>query len=75
MKEDKDDKTIAAAMSHHKELHALALKNGKVKNGAIDKAWLAKMSKGEGVNAARARLSMTLNEIKEVSSDQSDKGA
>jgi len=68
-KESEHDKTVSLALMHHNELKAYAKKNGQLKkDGTIDKVWLEEMASKDDVVGKRARLSITLSEMKSLPS-------
>lgn len=65
--ENTQDKTINLAMMHQKELMAYAKTKGQLKkDGTMDKVWLEEMAGKDDVFGKRARLSITLNEMKSL---------
>lgn len=69
------DKMIETALMHERELKTVAKAKGHLrKDGTIDQVWLEQMAQGDDVTAQRARLSLTLSEMKNLKSYQSDKG-
>lgn len=68
---ESQDKTIAQAMMHHNELKAYAKTKGQLKkDGTIDKMWLEEMAGKDDMIGKRARLSITLDEMKNLSSEK-----